>query len=79
MLQIPAIQINYYAKNMQKIFQQLTILQYYLGQKYQYYFAHHIDFKRKKFVILLTMVCILLPKLFWPTMRKKCSGDRENF
>ena len=21
---------------------------------------------------------ILLPKLFWPTMRKKCSSDREN-
>ena len=22
---------------------------------------------------------ILLPKLFWPTVRKKCSKDRENF
>ena len=22
---------------------------------------------------------ILLPKLFWPTVRKKCSSDRENF
>ena len=22
---------------------------------------------------------ILLPKLFWPTMRKNCSSDRENF
>ena len=21
---------------------------------------------------------ILLPKLFWPTVRKKCSSDREN-
>ena len=23
-----------------------------------------------------TMVCILLPKLFWPTVRKNCSSDR---
>ena len=22
---------------------------------------------------------ILLPKLFWPTVRKNCSSDRENF
>ena len=22
---------------------------------------------------------ILLPKLFWPTVGKKCSSDRENF
>ena len=22
---------------------------------------------------------ILLPKLFWPTVRKKCSSDREKF
>ena len=21
--------------------------------------------------------CILLPKLFWPTVRKKCSSDQE--
>ena len=30
---------------------------------------------------ILPYVCelygILLPKLFWPTVRKKCSGDRE--
>ena len=23
--------------------------------------------------------CILLPKLFWPIVRKNCSSDRENF
>ena len=24
-------------------------------------------------------IIILLPKLFWPTVREKCSSDRENF
>ena len=26
---------------------------------------------------LTKMACILLPKLFWPTVRKNCSSDRE--
>ena len=35
---------------------------------------HHVKTNE---VVHVVMVCILLPKLFWPTARKNCSSDRE--
>ena len=32
---------------------------------------------RYKISLNVSRNCILLPKLFWPTVRKNCSGDQE--
>ena len=37
---------------------------------------HKNDLRR---IFILCRNGILLPKLFWPTVRKNCSGDREKF
>ena len=29
-------------------------------------------------IVKVQSIGILLPKLFWPTLRKNCSSDREN-
>ena len=34
--------------------------------------------KGRRISLMLERNGILLPKLFWPTMRKNCSSDREN-
>ena len=31
----------------------------------------------EKYIYQLSSIGILLPKLFWPTVRKICSSDRE--
>ena len=38
--------------------------------------THKNDLRR---IFILCRNGILLPKLFWPTVRKNCSGDREKF
>ena len=35
--------------------------------------------RMKEFIRTSVWNGILLPKLFWPTVRKNCSSDRENF
>ena len=39
--------------------------------------SSRIFFKWKWLVIYIAEFSILLPKLFWPTVRKNCSSDRE--
>ena len=44
------------------------------------YFVYLYKDEQKKLVLerfSLQWIGILLPKLFWPTVRKKCSSDRE--
>ena len=37
------------------------------------------NFTEKGEKMAIQKIGILLPKLFWPTVRKNCSSDRENF
>ena len=41
------------------------------------YADNKVDKKCMNFVVLEGRNGILLPKLFWPTVRKNCSSDRE--
>ena len=38
-------------------------------------FSFFMSKSSPKYVLFLSWIGILLPKLFWPTMRKKCSSD----
>ena len=52
-------------------------LQFYLACCQTTFYLHFTPWKCKNCATFQRKLCIFLPKLFWPTVRKNCSGDRE--